>query len=221
MQLSTQEMDGGITRVELDGRMDIAGAAAVDLKMNLIAGSAKKLLIDLQKVSFLGSMGLRSIVLPARAVLSKGGKVVIFAPTEMVESVLKASNIDSLLPDSPRSGCGNGSTAMNATILLTETMHAEDTVKPESRLTLKSQLDDMAALWTWVEAIVAEYAIPPDTAFAIHLCLEEAISNVIRHGYSGQPGHLTHRRLRLAKRARTRLHHRGSGSALRSPRILR
>ena len=76
MQISTEEMDGGITRVELDGRMDIAGAAAVDLKMNLIAGSAKKLLIDLEKVSFLGSMGLRSIVLPARAVLGRGGKVV-------------------------------------------------------------------------------------------------------------------------------------------------
>jgi anti-anti-sigma factor len=98
MQLSTQDMDDGVTRVELDGRMDIAGAAAVDMKMNLIAGSAKKLLIDLQKVTFLGSMGLRSIVLPARAVLGKGGKVVIYAPTEMVESVLKASNIDSLLP---------------------------------------------------------------------------------------------------------------------------
>ncbi|MEI9969837.1 MAG: STAS domain-containing protein [Terracidiphilus sp.] len=77
---------------------DIGGAAAVDMKMNLIAGSAKKLLIDLQKVTFLGSMGLRSIVLPARAVLSKGGRVVIFAPTEMVASVLKASNIDSLVP---------------------------------------------------------------------------------------------------------------------------
>ena len=98
MELSTHEMDGGITRVDLDGRMDISGAAAVDMKMNLIAGSAKKLLIDLQKVTFLGSMGLRSIVIPARAVLSKGGKVVLFAPTEMVESVLKASNIDTLLP---------------------------------------------------------------------------------------------------------------------------
>jgi serine/threonine-protein kinase RsbW len=78
---------------------------------------------------------------------------------------------------------------MNATILLTETMAAEGTVKPVSRLTLKSQLDDMAALWPWTEAIVAENAISPDTAFTIHLCLEEAISNVIRHGYSGQPGH--------------------------------
>jgi len=98
MQISSEEMAGGITRVALDGRMDIAGAAAVDLKMNLIAGTAAKLLIDLQKVEFLGSMGLRSIVLPARAVKSRGGKVVLFAPNEMVESVLKTAGIDTLIP---------------------------------------------------------------------------------------------------------------------------
>ena len=57
MQISTQELADGITKVDLDGRLDIAGAQAVDLKMNIIAGSAKKLLIDLEKVSFLGSMG--------------------------------------------------------------------------------------------------------------------------------------------------------------------
>ena len=98
MELSTHEMDGGITRVELDGRMDISGAAAVDMKMNLIAGSAKKLLIDLQKVTFLGSMGLSSIVFPSRAVLGRGGKVVLFGPNEMVEAVLKTSGIIALLP---------------------------------------------------------------------------------------------------------------------------
>jgi serine/threonine-protein kinase RsbW len=78
---------------------------------------------------------------------------------------------------------------MNAIAFPAEPMPAEETVKPVSRLTLKSQLEDMAALWSWTEAIIAEHAISPDTAFAIHLCLEEAISNVIRHGYSGQPGH--------------------------------
>jgi anti-anti-sigma factor len=98
MQISTEELAGGITRVDLEGRLDIAGAAAVDLKMNLVAGSAKKLLIDLQKVSFLGSMGLSSIVFPSRAVLSRGGKVVLFAPNEMVEAVLKTSGIVTLLP---------------------------------------------------------------------------------------------------------------------------
>jgi anti-anti-sigma regulatory factor len=43
-------------------------------------------------------MGLRSIVIPARAVRSRGGKVVLFAPTEMVATVLKTSGIDSLFP---------------------------------------------------------------------------------------------------------------------------
>jgi anti-anti-sigma regulatory factor len=43
-------------------------------------------------------MGLRSIVLPARAVHGRGGKVVLFAPNEMVESVLKTAGIDSLIP---------------------------------------------------------------------------------------------------------------------------
>jgi anti-anti-sigma factor len=98
MQISTEELADGITKVALDGRLDISGAAAVDLKMNIIGGSAKKLLIDLQAVTFLGSMGLRSIVLPARAVHGRGGKVVLFGPIYLVESVLKTSGIDSLLP---------------------------------------------------------------------------------------------------------------------------
>ncbi|MGB8028691.1 MAG: ATP-binding protein [Terracidiphilus sp.] len=68
------------------------------------------------------------------------------------------------------------------------TMPAEHTAKPASRLTLKSQLDDMALLWPWIEALGVEYAIPANTLFGVHLCLEEAISNVIRHGYNGQPG---------------------------------
>ena len=98
MQFSTEELDNGVTRAILDGKMDIAGAAAVDLKMNVVAGSAAKLLIDLSKVTFLGSMGLRSIVIPARSVAARGGKVVLFSPDASVESVLKAAGIDTLIP---------------------------------------------------------------------------------------------------------------------------
>jgi len=43
-------------------------------------------------------MGLRSIVIPARAVNGRGGKVVLFAPNEMVASVLKTAGIDTLIP---------------------------------------------------------------------------------------------------------------------------
>jgi len=67
-------------------------------------------------------------------------------------------------------------------------MPAEEIDKPAPRLTLKSQLEDMGSLWPWVEALGVEYSIPADTLFGVHLCLEEAVSNVIRHGYDGQPG---------------------------------
>lgn len=98
MTLSTESMDGGITRVNLDGRLDIEGAAAIDLRMNVLAGSSKFLLLDISKVSFLGSMGLRSLVLPAQAVRRRGGKMALFGPVPLVREVLKASNIDEIIP---------------------------------------------------------------------------------------------------------------------------
>ena len=54
-------------------------------------------------------------------------------------------------------------------------------------LTLRSQLTDMARLPVWIEILASRYAIPNQTQFAINLCLEEAVSNVILHGYSSQP----------------------------------
>ena len=66
-------------------------------------------------------------------------------------------------------------------------MPEEHTVKPEPRLTLQGQLDELARLWPWVEALAAEYNLPADTQFAIQLCLEEALSNIVRHGQSDQP----------------------------------
>src|SRR5580704_17599635 len=98
MAFYMEELTGGITKVVLDGRLDIEGAAAVDLKMNIIAGSKKAVLVDLQKVSFLGSMGLRTLVAPARAIKGRGGKMVIFGPNELVEKVLKTSGVDTMIP---------------------------------------------------------------------------------------------------------------------------
>jgi anti-sigma B factor antagonist len=96
--MSTEQLPAAITKVVLDGSLDIAGAAAIDLRMNLIGGTGKAVLIDLQNVSFIGSMGLRALVAPARAILSRKGKMVIFGPNELVERVLKTSGIDSMIP---------------------------------------------------------------------------------------------------------------------------
>ena len=63
------------------------------------------------------------------------------------------------------------------------TMRADPKTKPDPRLTLQSRLDDLSLVWPWVDALGGEYAVSAETLFAIHLCLEEALSNIIRHGY--------------------------------------
>jgi anti-anti-sigma factor len=98
MPIVMEELEGGITKVIIDGRLDIEGAAAIDMRMNVIAGTKKAVLVDMQQVSFLGSMGLRALVAPARAIKGRGGKIVIFGPNEMVEKVLKMSGVDTMIP---------------------------------------------------------------------------------------------------------------------------
>jgi len=66
-------------------------------------------------------------------------------------------------------------------------MPGNDNQKTETRLVLHSQLAELSRVWPWVDALAAEYAIQEETRFAINLCLEEALSNIIRHGYRGQP----------------------------------
>lgn len=42
----------------------------------------------------------------------------------------------------------------------------------------------MECLPAWIEQVAKDWAVDDRTHYAIHLCLEEAISNVIRHGYA-------------------------------------
>src|ERR1700730_7328100 len=57
----------------------------------------------------------------------------------------------------------------------------------EVQLTLRSQMADLALVPPWLETLASEYAIPAKTLFAMNLCLEEVLSNIIRHGYSSKP----------------------------------
>lgn len=55
------------------------------------------------------------------------------------------------------------------------------------RLTLRSRLEDLGTVFPWVDQLGEAFGIPAKTLFAMNLCLEEALSNVVRHGYRGDP----------------------------------
>jgi anti-sigma regulatory factor (Ser/Thr protein kinase) len=56
-------------------------------------------------------------------------------------------------------------------------------------LRLSSSLSELARVSPWIEELASRHAIPERTRFAMDLCLEEAISNIIRYGYAGESGH--------------------------------
>src|ERR1700674_5802162 len=65
-------------------------------------------------------------------------------------------------------------------------MTGNSTKHTEERLALQSRLSEIAQLSPWIGRLASRHAIPGNVQFAINLCLEEAISNIICHGYGGQ-----------------------------------
>ncbi|HTC62349.1 MAG TPA: ATP-binding protein [Candidatus Saccharimonadales bacterium] len=64
--------------------------------------------------------------------------------------------------------------------------------QPEACLSLQSKLSEIAQLPSWIGELALRHAISKDVEFAINVCLEEAVSNVIRHGYGdGEEGMVT------------------------------
>ena len=66
-------------------------------------------------------------------------------------------------------------------------MTANATDASRECMTLSSSLSDLGLIPAWIERLAGPYAIPENTRFAMDLCLEEVLSNVIRHGYAGKP----------------------------------
>jgi anti-anti-sigma factor len=98
MPIEIQDLDRNITRVVLSGRIDIVGSREVEMPMAIVAGSRRAVVIDLSAVEFMASLGLRGIVVSAKSIMSKRGKVVLLAPRPQVLEVLTTTGIDELIP---------------------------------------------------------------------------------------------------------------------------
>lgn len=63
-------------------------------------------------------------------------------------------------------------------------MNGNGTDPSHDRLVLRSRLPGIAQVPPWIQNLAKRYAIPEDLQFAMDLCLEEVLSNIIRHGYA-------------------------------------
>jgi anti-sigma B factor antagonist len=98
MNIETENFDGGILQVKLAGRMDAQGTEEINQEFMDCACSERSVIVDMTAVGFLASMGLRTLLLVAKAVSRRGGKMVLLNPDTNVTKILEMARIDSLIP---------------------------------------------------------------------------------------------------------------------------
>jgi anti-anti-sigma factor len=97
MDMTVNETAEGVTHVVLGGRFDIAGAQAVDGRFAELAEKAKILVVDLAKVSFLASLGVRTLMVSAKTMIRRGAHIAVAGANEGVEKVLRLTGFDELV----------------------------------------------------------------------------------------------------------------------------
>ena len=99
MELQISELDSGILGISLSGRMDSAGAQEIDLRFTALTVTRKlPVLVDLSAVTFLASIGIRTLVTSAKAQKRRGGGFVLYRPSVPVQEVLVSAGIDAIIP---------------------------------------------------------------------------------------------------------------------------
>jgi anti-anti-sigma factor len=86
--------------VTLSGRLDMLGMDEVALRFtSLTAAVPRRIMVDLTGVSFLASIGIRSIIESARALERRGGRMVLLlGDNEAVKTTLGTTGIASVIP---------------------------------------------------------------------------------------------------------------------------
>ncbi len=99
MELKIIRSDEQVTHVALNGKLDLAGVQQIEMKFTtVVASRGKPAIVDLSETTYLASLGLRVLLLAARALTGKGVKMVLLNPSPAVLQVLQLGKIDAIMP---------------------------------------------------------------------------------------------------------------------------
>ena len=100
MTISHQDITENLRRISMSGRLDIAGTDEIATKLAALSASARRrVIVDLSAVSFLASIGIRSLIANAKALQQRGGKMVLFVgDNATITMTLETTGIDTLIP---------------------------------------------------------------------------------------------------------------------------
>lgn len=110
----TQRVEGDVTVVQPDGRIDTLAAEQLDQTLQAaVAGGSNKVVMDMSKVEYISSAGLRSLAAMLVKCRDEGGDMKLAALNERVTRVFKIIGFDLLMSvtDTPEAAIAEFSTS--------------------------------------------------------------------------------------------------------------
>jgi anti-sigma B factor antagonist len=99
MEMIEDNLGGDAVRVALAGRLDIDGAEEIGARFAAVLEKhAGPLAVDLLKVSFIASVGIRMILTAVRERAHRAGRTVLVGPPGMGTQVLRIAGVDLVVP---------------------------------------------------------------------------------------------------------------------------
>ena len=98
MKLTIHERDD-VSYVALEGRLDVDGVAEMEQPFaDAVIGRGLPTIVDMSGISFMSSLGIGMLFDTSKKLKKAGRKFALLNPQGMVETVLKTSKMDKLMP---------------------------------------------------------------------------------------------------------------------------
>jgi anti-sigma B factor antagonist len=89
----------GVTRVVLSGRLDTPGVDEIETRFAAVTvPGSKSAIVDLSRVDFVASMGIRMFITVGRSMGHRGAKLVLYGAQEMVREVFETVCLSDIVP---------------------------------------------------------------------------------------------------------------------------
>jgi stage II sporulation protein AA (anti-sigma F factor antagonist) len=98
VKVTVETARNNVRCIVLDGRLDVAGTQAAEAEFNAAVAAGPNVIVDLGKVPFIASVGIRLLVAGTQAQAKIGGRMVLMNPDETTRKILKTTGIDQLVP---------------------------------------------------------------------------------------------------------------------------
>ncbi len=99
VEMEVTGLDDGLTKVTLSGRLDTPGVDRIEARfVAAVVPDGKSAIVDVSRVAFVGSMGIRMFITVARSMGLRRAKLALYGAQSMVNEVFENVSLSEIMP---------------------------------------------------------------------------------------------------------------------------